>query len=77
MALGDRADMLYQNTSVTRGSGTMIVTATGMDTEVGRIATMLTTVQRTRSPLQGQLDDLTRKLGMVAWGRWRSSWWWA
>ena len=45
------------------GSGTMIVTATGMDTEVGRIATMLTTVQRTRSPLQGQLDDLTRKLG--------------
>ena len=68
VALGDRADMLYQNTSVTRGSGTMIVTATGMDTEVGRIATMLTTVQRTRSPLQGQLDDLTRKLGMVAWG---------
>lgn len=68
VALGDRSDMLYQNTSVTRGSATMVVTATGMKTEVGRIATMLATVSRTRSPLQQQLDDLTRKLGWVAWG---------
>ena len=42
VALGDRADMLFQNTSVTRGTGSMVVTATGMDTEMGRIATMLT-----------------------------------
>ena len=34
--------MLFQNTSVTRGTGAMLVTATGMETEMGRIATMLT-----------------------------------
>ncbi len=65
--LGDRSDMLFQNTSVTRGTGTMVVTATGMGTEVGRIASMLSGVARTRSPLQRQLDDLTKKIAIVAW----------
>ena len=65
--LGDRADMLYQNTSVTRGTGSMIVTATGMETEMGRIATMLTSVTRVRSPLQKELDSLTKVLGVIAW----------
>jgi Ca2+-transporting ATPase len=68
VALGDRTDMLFQNTSVTRGTATMIVTATGMDTEMGRIATMLTAVKRTRSPLQKELDSLTKVLGFIAWG---------
>jgi Ca2+-transporting ATPase len=66
--LGDRTDMLYQNTSVTRGSGQIVVTATGMSTEVGRIATMLTNVERTRSPLQIQLEDLTKMIAWIAWG---------
>jgi P-type Ca2+ transporter type 2C len=65
--LGDRTDMLFQNTSVTRGTGAMIVTATGMDTEMGRIATMLTSVSRVRSPLQRELDSLTKVLGIIAW----------
>jgi magnesium-transporting ATPase (P-type) len=39
-----------------------------MNTEVGRIATMLASVERTRSPLQKQLDDLTKKIGWIAWG---------
>ena len=65
--LGDRADMLFQNTSVTRGTGAMLVTATGMETEMGRIATMLTSVKRVRSPLQRELDSLTKVLGIVAW----------
>jgi Ca2+-transporting ATPase len=68
VALGDRSSMLFQNTSVTRGTGTMVVTATGMATEVGRIAGMVSAVTRTRSPLQRQLDDLTGKLGLIAWG---------
>lgn len=68
VALGDRSSMLFQNTSVTRGSALMIVTETGMRTEVGRIATMLDGVTRTTSPLQRQMNDLTRKIGFVAWG---------
>ncbi|GAA3349291.1 cation-transporting P-type ATPase [Amorphoplanes nipponensis] len=67
VAVGDRANMLFQNTSVTRGTATMVVTATGMQTEMGRIATMLTEVRRTRSPLQRELDTLTKVLGIVAW----------
>jgi Ca2+-transporting ATPase len=67
VALGDRINMLFQNTSVTRGTATMVVTATGMQTEMGKIATMLTSVDRTRSPLQKELDGLTKVLGVVAW----------
>ena len=67
VAVGDRTNMLFQNTSVTRGTGTMVVTATGMQTQMGQIATMLTSVKRTRSPLQKELDSLTRVLGIIAW----------
>src|SRR6478736_8159545 len=65
--LGDRSNMLFQNTSVTRGTASLVVTATGMDTQMGQIATMLTSVTRTRSPLQKELDTLTRVLGIIAW----------
>src|SRR4051812_37504752 len=67
VALGDRSNMLFQNTSVTRGTAAMVVTATGMQTQMGQIATMLTSVQRTRSPLQKELDSLTKVLGIIAW----------
>ena len=60
--------MLFQNTSVTRGTGYMVVTTTGMKTQMGQIATMLTSVKRTRSPLQKELDSLTKVLGLIAWG---------
>jgi Ca2+-transporting ATPase len=68
IGLGDRSNLLFQNTSVTRGTATMVVTATGMKTQMGQIATMLTSVTRTRSPLQQELDTLTRLLGLIAWG---------
>jgi P-type Ca2+ transporter type 2C len=67
IGVGDRSNMLFQNTSVTRGTGAMVVTATGMETQMGRIATMLTSVKRTRSPLQKELDNLTAVLGIIAW----------
>ena len=67
VALGDRSNMLFQNTAVTRGTAAMLVTATGMDTQMGQIATMLTSVERTRSPLQQELDSLTKVLGIIAW----------
>ncbi|MEQ6903331.1 cation-translocating P-type ATPase [Nocardioides sp. YIM 152588] len=66
--LGDRSNMLFQNTSVTRGTATVVVTETGMGTQMGQIASMLTKVTRSRSPLQRELDSLTKVLGIVAWG---------
>ncbi|MET0812277.1 MAG: cation-translocating P-type ATPase [Microbacterium sp.] len=66
-ALADRTAMLFQNTSVTRGTARMIVVETGMRTEVGRIATLLSSVKNLRSPLQRELDGLTRVIGIVAW----------
>ena len=68
VALGDRTNMLFQNTSVTRGTAALVVTATGMETQMGQIATMLTSVTRSRSPLQRELDSLTKVLGVIAWG---------
>ena len=68
VTLGDRTNMLFQNTSVTRGTGAIVVTATGTKTEMGQIATMLSSVTRTRSPLQRELDSLTKVLGVIAWG---------
>ena len=65
--LGDRANMAFQNTSVTRGTGTMLVTATGMTTQIGNIATLLSSVEKTKSPLQQELDKLTKVLGVIAW----------
>ena len=59
--------MLFQNTAVTRGTAAMVVTATGMQTQMGQIATMLTSVTRTRSPLQKELGSLTKVLGIIAW----------
>ncbi|GAA1928008.1 cation-transporting P-type ATPase [Microbacterium aoyamense] len=66
-ALADRTAMLFQNTSVTRGTARMIVVETGMRSEVGRIATLLSSVSNKRSPLQRELDGLTRVIGIVAW----------
>jgi Ca2+-transporting ATPase len=67
VALGDRSNMLFQNTAVTRGTAAMVATETGMQTQMGQIATMLTSVTRTRSPLQKELGSLTKVLGFVAW----------
>jgi Ca2+-transporting ATPase len=57
--LGDRVDMAYMNSTVTRGRGEMVVTATGMATEVGQISGMLGQVQQEKTPLTRQLDQLT------------------
>ncbi|MDE0572790.1 cation-transporting P-type ATPase [Demequina sp. B12] len=66
--LGDRVSMVYQNTSVTRGTATVLVVATGMQTEMGSIASMLTAVERVKSPLQRELAGLTRVISAFAWG---------
>ncbi|MDX1416202.1 MAG: cation-translocating P-type ATPase [Candidatus Promineifilaceae bacterium] len=64
--LGDRFDVGYMNSLVTRGTGELLVTTTGMGTEIGRIAGMLDAVKVEKSPLQKQIDDLTKVLGYIA-----------
>jgi Ca2+-transporting ATPase len=57
--LGDRINMAFMNTAVTRGRGEMIVTTTGMSTEMGHIADLLNKTESDKTPLQKQLDRLT------------------
>ena len=65
--LGDRTCMAYmKNTSVMRGRGEMIVTATGMDTEIGHIANLLATIKTDKKPLQKQLDGLSKIIAITA-----------
>jgi Ca2+-transporting ATPase len=60
--LGDRTDMLWGGTTISSGSGRAVVTATGMGTEVGRIAELLETTKSGPTPLQVRMDSLTNRL---------------
>jgi P-type Ca2+ transporter type 2C len=66
VALGDRTCMAYMNTSVTRGRGEMVVTATGMGTEIGHIADLLAKTEADKTPLQKQLDGLSKIIATIA-----------
>jgi Ca2+-transporting ATPase len=59
VALGDRVNMAFMNTNVTRGHGEILVTTTGMGSEVGHIATMLGEQKEEKSPLTRQIDHVT------------------
>ena len=64
--LGDRHNMAFMNTSVTRGRGEMVVTTTGMNTEMGNIADLLNKTEADRTPLQKQLDRLVIVIAAIA-----------
>ena len=64
--LGDRVDMAYMNSQVTRGRGEMVVTATGMASEVGHISAMLSGVEQEKTPLTRQLDQITVLITIMA-----------
>jgi len=64
--LGDRTDMVYMNTNVTRGAGELIVTTTGMSTEVGHISHMLSQETESASPLTRQLNRLTSQILVIS-----------
>ena len=66
VALGDRLCMAYMNTSVTRGRGELVVTATGMQTEIGHIANLLANTAAEKTPLQHQLDGLSKIIAAIA-----------
>ena len=64
--LGDRKNMLYMGGTVVYGRGTAVVTATGMDTEMGKIANLLESANEGQTPLQEKLAKLGTYLGIVA-----------
>ena len=64
--LGDRTDMVYMNTNVTRGAGRFVVTATGMATEVGHISHLLQAEGETETPLTKQLKKLTGQILVIS-----------
>ncbi len=64
--LGDRSNMVYSGCSITYGSGLAVVTATGMDTEMGKIANLLDAEEEGQTPLQAKLAQLGKYLGIIA-----------
>jgi len=66
VALGDRTNLVFQNTQVTRGTAAFVVTGTGSTTEMGRIAGLVTATKRSKSPLQRELDGMTKVFGLIA-----------
>ena len=64
--LGDRLGMVFMNTTVTRGRAEVIVTSTGMGTEMGRVAEMLVSTKKSKTPLERQLDALSKTLAIIA-----------
>ena len=64
--LGDRANMVFSGCSITYGTATAVVTATGMDTEMGKIANLLDSETDSQTPLQQKLAQLGKYLGVLA-----------
>ena len=66
--LADRVNMGYMGTTVTNGRGKGLVTAIGMDTEIGKIARTLNETEDNRTPLQNKLDELSKVLSLLVLG---------
>jgi len=66
VTLGDRRNMVYMGTVATYGRGAFVVTETGMNTELGKIAEMIQTVKRVPTPLERRLDRLGKVLAGIA-----------
>lgn len=64
--LGDRINMVYTGCSVVNGTGLVVVTETGMNTEMGKIANLLSSEENTQTPLQIKLAQLGKYLGILA-----------
>ncbi|MEV7528336.1 cation-translocating P-type ATPase [Agrococcus sediminis] len=63
--LGDRTDLVFKGTAVTQGSGRAVVTATGMRTEMGRVAALLAETEQEPTPLQREIQRVGRTLGIA------------
>ncbi len=65
VALGDRINMVYSGSLVTYGRATVVVTDTGMNTEIGKIAGLMNDTKEKKTPLQISLDNFSSKLALV------------
>lgn len=65
MALGDRINMVYSGSLVTYGRAEVLVTDTGMDTEIGKIAGLLNSAKKKKTPLQVSLDKFSARLAIL------------
>ncbi|WP_297716436.1 cation-translocating P-type ATPase [Intestinimonas sp.] len=65
VALGDRKNMVFSGSLVTYGRAQVVVTGTGMDTELGKVAALMNQTQQRKTPLQQSLDDFSKKLAIV------------
>ena len=63
--LADRINMVFSSSLVTYGRATVVVTGTGMDTEIGKIASLMNATKEKKTPLQISLDQFSSKLAMV------------
>ena len=63
--LGDRVNMVYSSSLVTYGRATVVVTGTGMDTEIGKIAALMNATKEKKTPLQISLDQFSSRLATV------------
>lgn len=64
IALGDQKNMVFSGSLVTYGRALVVVTATGMNTEIGKIAHLMEETQEKQTPLQASLDDFSKKLAI-------------
>ncbi|MFW0862493.1 MAG: cation-translocating P-type ATPase [Candidatus Komeilibacteria bacterium] len=65
LALADRKNMVYMSTLVSRGVGKAVIVATGINTEIGKIAKLLKDTEDEETPLQKKLNKFSRKLGLI------------
>ena len=68
VALGDQKNMVFSGSLVTYGRALVVVTSTGMKTEIGKIATLMEETQEKKTPLQVSLDDFSKKLAIIILG---------
>lgn len=65
LTLGDQVNMIFSGTYITSGTGEAVVVGTGSDTEIGRIAQLVESVEQESTPMQKKLDALGKRLGAV------------